>query len=77
MNTMIDTMEPAIATETSERVKPRKATSVREHILAWLIVVAAVVAAIQVFRTVTTQLEVNQVLDELYEMVGQPTPPQS
>ena len=77
MNTMIDTMEPAIATETPERVKPRKATSVREHILAWLIVVAAVVAAIQVFRTVTTQLEVNQALDDLYEMVGQPTPPQS
>lgn len=71
MKTMIDSTQ----FEVSKTNEPRKVSSPREHILTWLIVAASLVVAIQVFRTVAMQLEVNQALDRLYEEAGRALPP--
>jgi len=74
MNTMIESMQNELANTNTEAIKTRKASSPREQILTWLIIVASVAVAVQVFRTVALQMEVNRSLDQLYEEAGQALP---
>lgn len=77
MNMISDTFNPEAVKAPANQVASRKAASPRELILTWLIVVASLIVAIQVFRTVALQLEVNRSLDQLYEEAGQPLPAKS
>ena len=77
MKTMIESTPPEVANTNADKVEPKKPSNAREHILTWLIAVASLVVAIQVFRTVALQLEVNHALDELYEVAGQASPSKS
>ena len=74
MNTKIESMQNELANTNTEVIKTRKSSSPREQILTWLIVVASVAVAVQVFRTVALQMEVNRSLDQLYEEAGQALP---
>lgn len=71
---MIDTMKPEAANTNTDQIAPRKASSPREQILTVLIVVASLAVAVQVFRTVALQMEVNRSLEQLYEEAGQALP---
>lgn len=78
MKTMIDAMQTGSATTNTETTgETRNSSSLREHMLTWLIVVVSVVMAVQVFRTVALQSEVNQSLDRLYQEAGQALPVKS
>jgi len=74
---MIDAKQPEAATTIADKIAPRMASSPREQILTWLVMVISLIAAIQVFRTVALQLQVNQSLDQLYHDAGQALPVKS
>lgn len=77
MKTMISATMPELANTNTDKVEPKKLSGPREQILTLLIMVASVAVAIQVFRTVALQMEVNRSLEQLYEEAGQALPVKS
>ncbi|MCL4786006.1 MAG: hypothetical protein KJ070_04320 [Verrucomicrobia bacterium] len=71
MNTMTESMKPETEAANQGTIARPNLSHPRELMLTWLIVIASVVMAIQVFRAVAMQLEVNNALDRLYESAGE------
>ncbi len=71
MNTMTESMKPETDAANQGTIARPNLSHPRELMLTWLIVIASVVMAVQVFRAVAMQLEVNNALDRLYESAGE------